>query len=459
MNPRHAILCILIVGGLSACAAWREPASTENEAVRLPAAFSRSPASARRDPLDVAWWKRFRSAELNALIAEARTHSHDVAAALARVEQARAQVRLATAPLWPELSGSAGIDRAGRLKTGTTRGENTYATGLTASYEADLWGRLRASRRSARHRFEASVFDHDAVVLTLTADVASTWLHTVALRERLTLAENNVATARQILTFIETRARAGAASPLEVAQQRGLLAAQEDALAALRTRRGETELALGLLLARAGAASVRTASLQDIDPPSLHAGAPSALLTRRPDLARAEAELAAAQADIHAARAALLPRLTFRAGLDVTSPSTTALFSQPLYQLASGLTAPIFQGGRLQGEADQTVALREELLANYRQAILTAFGEVETALLALHDWETRRRPQEEQLAQARRAFDLSEARYRAGAETLLTLLTTQQALYQTQDTHLQWRLARLHATLALYKALGGGWER
>lgn len=457
MNPRALAICVLL-GGMCCCTTRKDAASLD-EPAPVPERYAHTRRSSTSPPLEAAWWRGFGSGELNGLIGQARSGSHDIAAALARVEQAWAQRRIASAALWPELSADGGITREGRLKNGTTRGGNAYAGGLAVSYEADLWGRLRAGQRSAGHQFAASVFDHDATVLLVTSETAAAWLQSVAWRDRLRLAENNLDIARKTLAFIDSRVRAGAALPQEGAQQRGLVAAQEDTLASSRIRASESDLALGLLLGQAGAAPVRAASLDNVKLPSWTAGIPSELLTRRPDLARAEAALAAAEADIHAARAALLPRLTFSAGLNVASPSTTNLFEQPLYSLASGLAAPIFQGGRLRAEVALSQARREELLANYRQAIITAFGEVEAALLLIRETETRRAPQETQLAQARRAHEISESRYRAGAETLLSLLTTQQTLFAAEESWLQWRHAQFQAILALYKSLGGGWGK
>ena len=195
-----------------------------------------------------------------------------------------------------------------------------------------------------------------------------------------------------------------------------------------------------------------------LDWPTIGSGLPSELLTRRPDIARAEALLVAARADIIVARAAMLPKLTLSASLGSGSDSFNDILRSPLYNLAAGLTAPIFNNGRLSAERDKAVAQQQELLQSYRASIISAFADVEKALNNANGLDQQRQWQDEELKQAQLAFDIAQNRYQAGAEMLLTVLETQRTLYQAQDQHLQLRLSRLQASIALYKALGGGWN-
>ena len=172
----------------------------------------------------------------------------------------------------------------------------------------------------------------------------------------------------------------------------------------------------------------------------------------------AEARLAAADADVAAARAAMLPRVTLGGSLGYAGDRVRTLFDNPLYSLAAGLAAPVFDAGRLAAEAGQASARRTELLANYHQAIVAAFGDVEVALNAVDGSRAQAEAQAVELLQAGRAAALAESRYRAGAETLLTLLDAQRTLYAAQDEAVQARLARLQAGVALHRALGGGWQ-
>ena len=182
------------------------------------------------------WWRSFGSSELDSLLAAAQVQSYDIAAAVARVTQAQATATITGAALLPELNGNFGATRNGRLGgdgNGTASG-TVYQAGLTATYELDFWGRNRAVRDSARAGLRAAEFDRDTVHLTVTAGIASAWLQTVGLRERAAIADLSVASAQRLLDVIESRSRAGAANPLELAQQLGVLAAQLRARAAIR---------------------------------------------------------------------------------------------------------------------------------------------------------------------------------------------------------------------------------
>ncbi len=403
-------------------------------------------------------WQAFGSAELEALTAQALAQNLDLAAAAARVAQADATARIAGAALQPGVTAQLDASRQDRLGGEAVVAGRSLGASLSAQYELDFWGRHRAARDSALRGLQASVFDRDTVRLGLIASVASTWLQAVSTGERSEIATLNLSRATRVLALVESRARAGAATPLELAQQRGLVATQARSLAALRQQAVDARTTLALLLGETGARALRTPSLEVLVPPELGAGLPSGLLARRPDVAAAEARLAAADADVAAARAAMLPRVTLGGSLGYAGDRMRTLLDNPLYSLAAGLAAPVFDAGRLAAEADQATARRTELLANYHQAIVAAFGDVEVALNAVDGSRAQAEAQSEELLQAGRAATLAESRYRAGAETLLTLLDAQRTLYAAQDEAVQARLARLQAGVALHRALGGGWQ-
>ncbi|CAD5106716.1 efflux transporter outer membrane subunit [Zestomonas carbonaria] len=452
MKPALPLLLLL---ALAACSR-HQPAP--DELPETPAQWRHANALPAQE-IDSTWWRAFGSDELDRLVAQSFAQSPDLAAAVARVRQAEASARLAGAPLLPRLDGNLGASRAGRLGGDADTAGNRYEGGLAASYEVDLWGRLRAGRDSAELALRASRFDRDALHVTLGAGVANTWLQTVGLGERRRIAELNLANAERVLATVEARWRAGAAIALELAQQRGVVATQRRLLADLGQQLEDSRTALALLLgASVTELRMHAADLDALRVPSLGAGLPSELLGRRPDLARAEANLAAADADVEAARAALLPRLDLTARAGGGSGSLSRVFADPVYSLAAALAAPIFDGGRLAADRDIAIARREELLADYRGAIVTAFADVETALNALAGSAAKLAAQREALAQAELAFRLAESRYRAGAETLLTLLDAQRTLYAAQDEAAQLQLERLQASVGLYRALGGGWR-
>ncbi|QMV63273.1 efflux transporter outer membrane subunit [Pseudomonas berkeleyensis] len=404
------------------------------------------------------WWRSFSSAELNALIDQSLRNNQDLAAAAARLRQAQASSRAAGAPLLPRLDGNLGASREGRLGGNGEATGNRYSGGLAASYEIDLWGRLAADYDAAQAELAASRFDRDALRLSLTASLVETWLRQVALDERLRLADLNLSNAERVLATVQARANAGAATPLELAQQRGLVAEQRRSREALRQQADDVRSNLAVLLGQGEPATTSSASLAALQAPSLAAGLPSELLLRRPDLARAEAQLSAADANLRAARAALLPRLNLSAGANGSAGSLGRVFADPLYSLTAALTAPIFDGGALAAERDRSDARCEELLASYRQRIIEAFADVQVALNAGTGVEAQWQAQQEVQAQAERALQLAERRYQAGADDLLNLLDAQRTLYAAEDQSALLRLAHLQSSVALARALGGGWS-
>lgn len=407
------------------------------------------------------WWRAFGNSELDRLVAQASANNNDLAAAMARVDQARASARIAGAALLPTVSGFGDASHQGGLIVSSTSDNGTgFDLGLVASYELDFWGKNRATRDAARATWRASAYDRDTVALTLSADVTNAWLQAVAMRERTAIAARNVQSAARVLANVESRYRAGAATATELAQQRAALATQRRSLAALSSQANDSLTTLAVLLGEpVSQLQVATDSLDALQTPAIDAGVPSSVLVQRPDLAHAEALLAAADANITVARAAMLPSLSLSASVGVGSEKIRTLFDSTVYSVAAGLTAPIFNGGALRAGRDLAVAQRRELLASYRQAIVAAFGDVERALNAVQGADAQLAASREEVDAAQQALALAESRYRAGAETFLTVLSAQQTLFAAQDSAATLRLARLQASVGLYRALGGGWHK
>ncbi|MBJ9977263.1 efflux transporter outer membrane subunit [Pseudomonas sp. S75] len=418
--------------------------------------------------LTQAWWQAFASPELDRLIARALDNSHDLAAAAARVRQAQASAVVAGAPLLPEVQlgldgsrqrllrgpGSDRLDASSSERTSTA-----FSTRLSASYEIDFWGGLRSARDSALRTLQASRFDRQTVELTLTSAVADSYLQGLALDEQLRIARLNLANARDVLRLVEARERSGASTRLELAQQRSLVANQERQVPLLAQRRQDNRVTLATLLGDpVQALAVSDRSLGALHWPSIGSGVPSELLSRRPDIAAAEARLAAASADVQVARAALLPRVVLGADLGSSERTFARVLDSPFYTLTTGLVTPIFDHGRRRAERDRAQAREQELLEDYRKQIIAGFADVEKALNAIDGVDRQRQWQDEEVGQARIAFELAQQRYASGAETLLTVLETQRTLYQAEDQQAQLRLERLQGSVALYKALGGGWK-
>lgn len=444
----------LAVASLGACAL---PVAQTQAGLTLPAQW-RNPSPVQAG-VDATWWQHFHSAELVSLIQAAHANSQDVAAAMARVRQADAQVRIAGASLLPQVSVDVSAERYKQVGIDGDAGETIYSAYPSASYEVDLWGANRATRQAALANLQATQDARDTVLLTLSAGVADTYLQTVALREQADLARQDLGLATRILALVESQYRAGAATAQALAQQRTLVAQLGQTVLGRDQQAQASLVALATLLGRAPQGFTLTArSLDDVAIPQVGAGVPADLITRRPDLAQAERQLAAADADVTVARAAMLPSLTLTAYVGGGGASLSDILRHPIYDLAAGLAAPIFSGGRLAAGHDLALAQREEVLANYRSAILAALGDVQSALDAQASLAAQQQAQDTVLAQAHLALRLTQARYRAGAETLTTLLDAQRTLYDAQDAGITIRLERLQAAVALYKALGGGWQ-
>ncbi|WP_460145233.1 efflux transporter outer membrane subunit [Pseudomonas sp. S2_A02] len=448
-------------------AACSNPAPRPDSGLQPPAAWQ-SPSTAAAAHSNRQWWMQFGSPQLNRLIEQARVGSHDLAAAVARVQQAQASAAIAGAPLLPELKAGLNANRQ-RLLHGKgysqldvspdNRSLNYYDAELSASYEIDFWGGKRAARDSALLGLQASEFDRATVELTLQSGVANSYTQALSLREQQRIAELNLANAQSVLRLVQTRYDAGSATALELAQQKSLVAEQQRKLPLVQQQAREARITLAALLGQPVQALTLTEQPFDqLHWPEIASGVPSELLSRRPDIASAEAKLAAAQADVTVARAAMLPTLTLTASLGTGADLASDLLRTTFYNLSSGLVAPVFNNGRLSAARDKATARQQELLETYRGAIINGFADVEKALNSIHGLDEQRQWQGEELSQAQSAFDIAQSRYQAGAEDLLTVLQTQRTLYAAQDMNVQLRLSRLQASIALYKALGGGWQ-
>lgn len=465
---RHSLsmMAVLILTLLSGCAGPED----ELPALDVPAGWKAENPTGTAWP-DATWWRTFRSAQLDRLIRTAQQANYDIGAAAARVLEADAQARIAGAPLLPSLDGSGKASRSVstevqvRNPNGTTSGfrstTHEFTAGLSVSYEVDLWGKNRAALGSAKALALASRYDRDAVALTVTADTAITYIQAIELQDRLKVAHDNFVNASQVLDLVITRERAGADTGLEVAQQRTLVAQQTAAIATIEQQRQQTETALSLLLGEPPQRlSLIPEPLDDLAIPVVGAGLPSALLERRPDIQRADAQLTAARLSVKVAKAALFPsiKLTGEDGFKSAEMANLLDPANSLYTLASSLTAPIFEGGTLRGEVELNQAEYEELTKDYTKSVLAAFGDVEDALIAIQQTELSYQAQKEVLAESLTAYRLSRAKYQAGAIRLLEVLDAQRSYFAARDQLIQVKSQRLQAAVALYKALGGGWD-
>lgn len=420
----------------------------------LASAVSADPAA----PVPAQWWQSFGSTQLEALVQEAWAGSSTLRIAQERVRQAEIALQTTDAAQLPSASLSAGTSGS-RSEGAATR--KSSSLGLSASYEADLWGRLAAGSESARAAAAASRYDLATSRITLSASVASSYFQLLALRERVEIARSSLATAERVLRIVESRARNGVATPLEVSQQTITVLQQRTALQPLEEQVRQTRTALALLLGRqpVGFDVADGESFMGLAVPAVSPGMPSDLLTRRPDLQAAEARLRAADADVAAARAALLPSLSLSASSGLSSAVLLGLGGGTTSaSLAASLAQTLFDGGRKNLQIETVQSQRVVLVETYASAVRTALKEVQDGLGNAETTQRQEDTQAQVVAQAQRSLDLSERRYREGLDTLLTVLEAQRTLFSARDSLSQIRLSRLQAALDLYRVLGGGWQ-
>jgi outer membrane protein, multidrug efflux system len=405
------------------------------------------------------WWRGFGSPELDKLVAQAEQANYDLGAAVARVREADAQVRIAGAALLPTVDFSTGITSE-QIHIPGTFNATFYQLAPAASYEIDFWGKNRASLESARASALASRYDREVVDLTVVTSVANTYFQVLAFQDRLKVAAQNLANAKSVLQGILAQRRAGTATELDVVQQQTVVATQRAAIPPLQQQLRQNLDALAILIGKPPEqVAVAGGSLALLSVPAVAPGLPSELLARRPDVSEAEAELVAANANIKVARAQFFPSVTLTAEGGFESAGLTTLLTPAsgIYDLAATSTQPIFTGGSLQGQLEFSKARYDELLQDYRKAVISAFGDVENALIATRKTVEQTQDQLQTVLKARQAYHISTAQYRAGTVNLLTVLNTENALFPDEDTLVQDELASLEAVVSLFEALGGGW--
>jgi outer membrane protein, multidrug efflux system len=460
-------LAFALVLGVSACSlgpAYKRPNIAAPPAWHAPPA---TPAAGEAGPPpwpSADWWDGFHSVELARLIDAGRRANDDLAAAVARVRQADAQVRVASAPLLPSLDASATGQRQRQIfpiGNGAVL-FNQFSADLTAAYELDFWGKNRALRSAALATAAASLYDRETVELSVMASIADTYFSVLELRDRLHIAHDNLADAQETLEGLETDEEAGTTTALDVATQATVVATLAATIPPLEQQERQQMDALAILVgATPQAFNVVATTLGGVSAPPLGAGLPAELLARRPDVARAEEQLISANADIQVARATFLPSISLTAagGYESRDLSTLLEPGSRIYSISAGLTQPIFHGGAILGQYRLSKARYDELLADYHKAVISAFGNVEDALAAVRDSAEQLTRQQNATEKARSAYELSQEQFHAGTVNILTVLVTEDALFTAEDALAQVRLAHLQALVGLFNALGGGWER
>jgi len=472
MRPLATVLFLLLAGCSLA-------PKLEQPPVDVPAQWKELPESERgswktAQPADAAprgeWWKVFNDPVLDRLEGEAIAANQNLKATAARVAQARAIVGIANADRYPQFGYGFGPTRA--QLTGVTQGLpagtrvepfTAWRGLLTASYEVDLFGRIADNVAAVRSDYQASAANYHSLLLALQADVAQTYFALGQTDAEIVVLQATVQLRAESLQLVQRRFDAGDISELDLARAKTQLSlAQNDAIA-LERRRAELEHALAVLLGRAPASFdlARAPLLAEV--PAIPAGLPSTLLERRPDIAAAQRLMAASNSRIGVAKAAFFPVLNITAYGGFESSSLSDLFNWSSRTWALGplfgtmLTGPIFDGFRNQSNLERSYSALEESVAGYRQTVLTAFAEVEDNLAALRTLAGQADAMRDSANSAERALKIADTRYRAGATGYLDVIDAQRTLLEVQLIDVRIRGARAVSTVALVRALGGGW--
>jgi outer membrane protein, multidrug efflux system len=456
IRSAFALSALLLSPVLSGCilGTERPELNLEVPAEYREAQHSRAPDAAV-PALD--WWRGFRSAELTALMEAAQIYNLDIAVAIAQIVQADAQAGVSGAPLFPSLTGTG---TAEVIKDPGLPSTPQYNLGLTASYMVDFWGKNRATLYAAEESATVARYNREVVTLSTIVTVANTYFQVLAAQDELRVARRNLAAAERILVLIKQQFTGGTASQLDLSQQEALVSTERAAIPPLEVTVRQNTAALAVLVARAPANfAINGGSMTQIAVPRVTPGLPSELLYQRPDVRQAEAQLASANFSVEAARAAFFPQIQLTAQTGVQSAALASLFGPGAwyYTLAAGLTQPLFDGFLLESQLKQAKGLQLQYLQAYRKAVLSAFADVEKALVALAQYTRQERLQTEAVTNSRKAFEVSETQLRAGTVNLITVLQTQQTLLIAENTLAQVRLTKFLAASSLFQALGGGW--
>ncbi|QNQ11713.1 efflux transporter outer membrane subunit [Sphingomonas alpina] len=454
MNLR--LLPLLLAAAAPACTGPRPEAPAATAVVAPPAWRT---ALGPGEPVRADWWAAFGDPVLTGLVERALTNNPDLGAAAARVEEARAQERLSRAQLLPQVNVAAPGSEARALNPFGIATTNTGAQpAISASYDLDLFGRLRQANAATRAQLLASEGARDTVRLGIASSVASGYITLRALDARLAVARDTLASRGEALRIARRRAETGYTSNLELHQAEGEYRSTEQLVPQAELAISRQENALRLLLGETPGAIVRGTALTALSAPSIPDGLPADLLRRRPDLFQAEQSLVAADRSLDSLRAAMLPNLSLTGSVGLVL--STAL-SNPVgvFSLGGSVLSPIFDGGRLRAQADAGAARRDQAAFAYRKAALAAFREVDDSLAGVQ------RSGEQAVAIAGQRDALAAAlrnasnRYRAGYSSYLDQLDTQRGLLTAELALVQARADRLTAYVALYQAFGGGWSQ
>jgi multidrug efflux system outer membrane protein len=454
-----AALAALALGGCMVGPDYERPT------VPLPDAFADADAAAA-GAVPPAWWRLFDDAILDALVETALVNNTDIVQAVARVEEADANVRVVNGALYPQVSAAATGGRTAFSKKVAAPEpadailQNNLLLALSASFEVDFWGKLRRASEAARAQDLSSRYAKDVVTLSIAALTTQTYFALRSLDAQIAATRSTLDSREQTLAIVRRRADGGLASDLDVRQAEGVRADAAFQLDDFLRQRDLAEHLLGTLTGKLDLALSPGDLAQLPVPPAPPPGLPSALLERRPDIHQAEQDLVAANAQIGVAKAMLFPTITLTGNFGGESTALAGLFTLPgrVWALGAGVSAPIFEGGSLLAGVDVQYARRAQSLANYQRTIQTSFREVSDALTNVRQYAAAERDARESLEAARAALHLANVRYEAGYTPFLDVLDSQRTLNVSELALIRSRQNLLAADVDLMTALGGGWQ-
>jgi len=438
----------------------------ERPAMELPAAYPERDIGAAALRSD--WWKLYNDPKLDELVAAALERNADIRLAVARIEEADANLRVANAAFLPEIDVGANANRTRSSTTmvlppppGVPVVRNDVRIALSSSFELDFWGRLRRAVESVRAQMLATRYAGDVVALTLQGLTAQAYFGLRSLDAQIIVTRETMATREDALAYVRSRARGGVASELEVAQAEGARADIATQLKDLERQRALVEHQLAALTGRFDLA-VATGDLRTLPmPPLPPSGLPSGLLERRPDIQQAEQQLVSANAQIGVAKAAMFPTISltgFAGGESATLSTLLNDRGSGIWSIGFGLNLPLFDAGRYRALTDAAIARQHQAVASYQKAVETGFREVADALATVRLTSSSEEEYRASVDASRRALRLSRMRYEAGYSPFLEVLDAQRTANVSELAALRNRQSLLSATVDLMKALGGGWS-
>lgn len=432
--------------------------------VAMPAQYS-TKVDETVSPIANNWWTLYADKTLNDLVTKALVNNSDIKIAVARIEEADAVLREVGAALFPQVDLNAGgsrsrVTQAGAFPAFGANPRSSYNVSLGTSFEIDFWGKFRRARESARAQALSTRYAKDTVALSLAGLVANNYLVLRSLDSQLIVAQNNLKNRETSLALTQRRLDGGVASALDVQQAEVAAANLSAQLADIARLRALTMHQLAVLTGDLDL-DLLTADIKSLPmPPMPPAGLPSALLESRPDVRQAEEQMIAANANIGVAKAALYPSisLTARLGGESLELGDVLKSAARIWNGGLSLNLPIFDSGKLNARVDQASAKQKQVLGSYEGVVQNAFREVNDALVNLRQQTERESALNRSQDAAQKALQISENRYQAGYSAYLDVLDAQRVYNDAALTFIQSRQARLGASVALFKALGGGWQ-